>query len=472
MVALLLAAACAPWALLVACRGGLLATSLAVLAAGICTGHEFWHTSLAGLPVTLDRLAWCVLVGQTVLWRAKGWAKPQPWTVVECTLLLFAGYLSFSALSFGASAPNMDPKAICLFFYLLPVGMYWVMRQTPYTELQLRIAGMALGLFGCYLAFTAYAETHDRWSWVFPAYARSPAYVEFFGRGRGPLLNPIGNGLLMIACMTASLLTAFRCGKYLRIACLLAALVCLLGCYYTYTRSVWMGATAALGIVIWANAPSSWRRWLLACAVLGGGAIIVARWDSLMAFKRDKDLTAAETADSVLLRPILASIAMNMTADHPMFGVGLARYLAHNHAYAYEYENPLPLERGLPYVQHNLFLSLLVETGIIGLGLFVSLLAGWAVWAAWLWRRRDIPFHERQIGLFALAMLAAHGVNAMFHEVSLIPMVNMVMFSTLGLCMGSAVRCLRSLGRPECRIHSGGSLGWSTAIGAGAYVRR
>ena len=492
---LLACVACLPWTLHIVMRGGLAASLAAVLFSGVCLGHEFWHVNAGGAPVTLDRIAWGGLIAQTLLWRYKGWCVPRSWSIVEYGLTVFGGYLAWSTLAFGGGAPKMEPKAIFLFFYAMPLGMYWAARHISLTSQDWRRGGTLLGLFGAYLAFTAYCETHDRWNLVFPTYVRLASYVEFFGRGRGPLLNPIGNGLLLIACMTASMLAAigklreeyriipFTCDAgdgsnpsaaiYRRIKGLLhsaalftLALVCLIGCYYTYTRSVWMGACAAIGVVVWCNAPRSWRTVLVIGALLAGSGVVIAKWDSLMSFKRDKDLSEAETADSVLLRPILAAIAMNLSQDHPFFGVGLARYLAHNHAYAYEHENPLPLEKGLPYVQHNLFLSLLVETGVIGLSMYLLLLAGWLYLAYRLWSASHLPYHDRQAGLFTAAVLCAYLVNAMFHETSLIPMVNMFLFTMTGYSMGLVVKHAgaRETSHSEQEMLN---LGWSPPLQVG-----
>jgi hypothetical protein len=54
---------------------------------------------------------------------------------------------------------------------------------------------------------------------------------------------------------------------------------------------------------------------------------------------------------------------------------------------------------------------------------------GWS-----LWYSADLPLWQRQFGLFSLLMVVAYLVNGMFHEVSVIPMLNMLMFFIAGLC--------------------------------------
>jgi O-antigen ligase len=79
-------------------------------------------------------------------------------------------------------------------------------------------------------------------------------------------------------------------------------------------------------------------------------------------------------------------------------------------------------------VQHNVFLALVTETGVVGMGLFVALLAVWTR-AAWrLWRNLDAPPWARQLGLLFVAFMGVYLANGMFHDVSLISMINMYLF--------------------------------------------
>ena len=79
---------------------------------------------------------------------------------------------------------------------------------------------------------------------------------------------------------------------------------------------------------------------------------------------------------------------------------------------------------------------MLAETGLAGMGTFVALLAAWG-WHAWqLWRLPSVPDWARRQGLLFLAMLGCYLPNGMFHEVSLIPMVNMLLFFLAGLTEG------------------------------------
>ena len=60
------------------------------------------------------------------------------------------------------------------------------------------------------------------WALVFPSYIGSTEYVEFYGRGRGPLLNPAGSGILQGLCLLGMLMRwprVGRLGQLLILAC-------------------------------------------------------------------------------------------------------------------------------------------------------------------------------------------------------------------------------------------------------------
>ena len=74
--------------------------------------------------------------------------------------------------------------------------------------------------------------------------------------------------------------------------------------------------------------------------------VLATQWESLLTFKRDKELTAEATAESVKLRPILATIAWQIFCDHPLLGVGFGQYKEEHINYMADRSYDLPLEKG------------------------------------------------------------------------------------------------------------------------------
>jgi O-antigen ligase len=99
----------------------------------------------------------------------------------------------------------------------------------------------------------------------------------------------------------------------------------------------------------------------------------------------------------------------------------------------------------LPYVQHNAWLALLTETGLVGTGLFVLLLVFWIRNA---WRvRSDMnnPASIRQMGLLMLVLIGAYFPNAMFQDTNIIDGINLLLFTMAGIVSGLSAQPVSSI---------------------------
>ncbi|HUY33055.1 MAG TPA: O-antigen ligase family protein [Pirellulales bacterium] len=433
IVGLIAALSALVWGAALFCRGGLLAGCLAVLLAGTCFGAPFFSLPAGPVPLTSDRLLWVALLVQYLVWRRLGWAEPKPLGKAEYVMGALTAWLCVSTISHDWHVRGSQPAACLVFYYLMPLGLYWVARQSRLSEPALKAMFRCLAIFGVYLALTALAETEQAWSLVFPRYIASPSEVHFFGRGRGPFLNPVANGLVMTVCLAGLLMGWPRLGRWGQLAILPVSLIFALGIYATLTRCVWIGGVAALVIVVGLPMPRAWRAPLIVGSLLVVTAFGLTQWERMLAFKRDQALSEADTAESVRLRPILAAVAWNMFRDRPLAGCGFGHYRDEFVNYLADRSFDLPLEKARRYVQHNTFLALLTETGLIGASVFTTLLVIWGRGAWRLWHAPAAPPAIRQQGLLFLAFLAGYLPNAMFHDLSIIPMLNMLLFFLAGV---------------------------------------
>lgn len=420
------------WGVALLVRGGLVAGCLAVLVSGICFGYPWMQWKLGPIALTADRVLWVAMIGQYAVWRRLGLADPKPWRWADSALAALLFVLAASTMTHDWQSEEYRPLARLVFFYVLPAGLYWVSRQAPTDGRSIRLVLLSWWGLGVYLGATAVAEAMGWHQLVFPRYIVSPEYPEFLGRGRGPLLNPVGNGILMGTGLAAVMLTWPTSGRWGKLALLASAGIIAAGIGATLTRSVWMAGLATVVLVVGLAAPKTWRG-ALAIALVAAALVAAVCRDRLMAFERDRGLSARETAESVQLRPILAEIAWRMFRDQPLLGCGFGQYLNENRYYLADRTSQRPLEKAKPYVQHSLFLSLLVETGLLGAGLMMLVLGLWLRDAWRLWRAEHAPPFARQAALMFMALWVNYVVNGMFHEVSLIPMVNAAMFFGAGM---------------------------------------
>ncbi len=438
-VALMGGAAAIVWGAAVLLRGGLVAGCLAVLVCGIFFGYPWMHWKLGPIAWTTDRVLWVAVLAQYGIWRRLGLADPKPWRRADIALAAFLLVLGASTLTHDWRADEYQPVARLVFFYLLPAGLYWVARQAPIGSGNTRLVVLSWSVLGVYLAATAVAEATGQYTFVFPRYIASQEYPEFLGRGRGPLLNPVGNGILMGTGLAAVILGWPGAGRWGKLAVVASAGVIAAGLGATLTRSVWMAGAATGVLVVGLMAPKAWRG-ALAVGLVAAVLLAAACGQRMIAFQRDRGLSERETAESVQLRPILAEIAWRMFCDSPLVGCGFGQYLNENRYYLVDRTSERPLEKARPYVQHTLLLSLLVETGLLGAGLLLLVLGLWLRDAWHTWRADHAPPWARQGALLFMALWINYMVNGLFHEVSLIPMVNAVMFFGAGMNAGCAAR--------------------------------
>lgn len=387
------------------------------------------------VQISLDRVLWVALLGlAAVQWRLGKLSLPVINRIDVCLLILTA-YLFWSSRGGDLVLSRVDPTARWLFYIFIPVTVYYVVRITPFRSRDSWWMLHAIIALGIYLSFTAVCEVKGWHALVYPKYILDPEVWMFLGRGRGPLLNPAGNGFVIGVAMSA--VAALFVGSDRRTKAIYAAIgvILLCGCYATLTRSCWLGVGGAVAIVGMIHSP----RWLrvigLASVVLLAGAMSMGLKDELLALKRDKKLSAADAAKSVELRPLLAAVAWEMFKDKPLTGHGYGQYLQHHDKYHNSREYGLPLDSVRAYSHHNVFFAFLVDSGLIGLTLYcVSLLT----LAGYGWRMASdgaLPIERRRVGLFMIAVLACYFPNAMFHNMTIIPMVQLFLLSVGGMAV-------------------------------------
>ena len=87
----------------------------------------------------------------------------------------------------------------------MPAAVYWIARQSPLDKRN--VIGMFAGvaILEVYLIATALAEGSGQLWAVFPQYIALPQH-QFFGRARGPFLNPAAMGIYLTAGLAAALM--------------------------------------------------------------------------------------------------------------------------------------------------------------------------------------------------------------------------------------------------------------------------
>lgn len=426
-------------------RAEVYSASAFVLIIGTVVGPLFFGFDLA-IALSFDRLLLVIiyLVVAYRMWRGKLEVLPSLYRI-DFLLFFFCFWLLFQSIGVDPGEKQQPSTSRWLTFIAIPLAMYWLGRLFPKQELNSKGFSYFLVALGLYLGVTGIFEVTGQYSLVFPTYVADTSYWEFLGRARGPLLNPTANGTLLTTCLAAAGSMLFSVQHRFRPVMIAICGIILIGCVATLTRSVWMGCILTIGIGVLVFARQFAMGLVMLFIALGMLAVTIGPSTNLLAIKRDKHLSAADAAESVTLRPLLAVVAWEMFKDSPVIGHGYGGYVVTSAPYHDSTEHELPLDNVRAYIQHNVFLSILVDGGLFALLPFVIWI-GWTFWIAWrMATNRSRNPAIRHVAFATVGFICAYCVNGMFHDVSLMPMMNNYLFF-LG---GVMVNCARAA---ECNI--------------------
>ncbi len=228
----------------------------------------------------------------------------------------------------------------------------------------------ALVAFGGYLGLTAIFEAVGPHALVFPSYILDPSYGYHAARARGPFVEATANGIgLYVSAVAAAVALASWKGRRRKALAAAVLVACALGALLTLTRSVWVASVVATVLTL-AIVPGL-RRFLLPSAI-GLSALVLLALIAVPGLQS----SVQERRDSkrpVWERENVNAAALNMVSKRPLLGYGLGTFNEENRDY-FKLLDRVPQIAVLNIAVHNVFLSLAVELGLIGAGLFVAAL--------------------------------------------------------------------------------------------------
>ncbi len=428
------------------------------LIAGCCLGYEFFHLSVGPIPATIDRIFWGAMMCLFGFFIYKNQIRLRPFNHLDLFVLGLLLFIAFSTFSHDWKYRGNEPMGRLLFFNLMPAGFYLVARNIKFEAKHFQQAFWLFSLFGIYLALTAIAEVRG-WSFlVWPRYIADPSEAEFFGRARGPMMNPVANGMAMMFALGSTLILWPNDTSKLKLRIYVASVSVLLtvGIVATMTRSVWLGLPVIFFALVWLPAPNRLRGGMAIAAMVILALGISLFGSKFNSFQRDKYVTASEMSESASLRPMLAFVAFKMFEDRPIMGCGFGQYTKYKRVYHLESGSGMPLQKVLVYMQHNIVLSYLTELGLIGVAFLLAITITSASMAFRIWRRflRGAPepdstgYFQFKFSTLMMVMVICWMTNGMFHDVSIIPMVGSFMYFLFGMINGTYEQtCLQA--RPD-----------------------
>ncbi len=425
------------WAIAVVRYHDILTGTAVFLVATSVFPPEFLSAKVGGLSATVDRVWLCALVGQFLYdsWNRR--ARIRDLTASDFWLFLFLAWLIFRTVTTPIGKELVGQPSTVMHLlngYLVPAFLFVLIRHSDIRPRTLWPAIAVLLFFGVYLSLTAVLEITKQWSLVFPQFIADPKLGIHFGRARGPMLQSVRLGMCLNLCL--ALLWTFPVWIYARerwvwlMAIGLTPLF-MLAILLTYTRSIWMGTAAIVIILLSTMLQGKTRTLILGALFMSAivGGLVVG--PSLVAFKRE--YSEAETLESTKMRGAFAYVSMQMFKDSPITGFGFNQFQVHNRPYLDDRTTNIRLESIRGYVHHNSFLSLVVDLGLIGAMLYtiaaISLIRN--CWVVWM--HPTASSYARSASVLSFCMIAVHGIQMAFHEVSFSSIENTILMMALGI---------------------------------------
>jgi O-antigen ligase len=252
------------------------------------------------------------------------------------------------------------------------------------------------------------------------------------------MLTSVTFGLYLGACLMCLWATSGRLRWPSRwVLPVLLSPLFLTSLYFSYTRSVWMGVAFGLLVILLLISQGRVRTLVatLACLAL---LMSVTDVNKLLSFKRDQE-SALDVKRSAEQRLSFAYVSWKIFQDYPLMGVGFGQFRQVKEPYLNDRTVDLPLYDIRRLIHHNTILSVLTETGLIGLGLFVAMLYGWGRHAWRLYRAEGSPPWARAQALLLLGVLVLYIQQLTFHELSYSTQDNCLVFLIAGMTLGIPV---------------------------------
>ena len=420
-----------------------------------------WLIKSPTLPnLSFDRVVWpLVLLVFFFKWR-QGQIRKLPFDWVEYSMLAVLVAIVASMYIHGSYATQLSSleyageeafrlNAVSKGF-LIPFSTYFLARRGIVTWEQRRLFFIGIAVITLYLALTGFAEVGGLRLLVFPKYIMDPNVGIHFGSARGPFVNSAYNGMAMAMALPI-LLWLFLSDRnpLIRYFSLGTGIATIGVLPFVFQRGAWLGAAAAL--VVMALAMSRQR-------VLVSGLVILVAATGWLAMP--EDLTARLEAkinkvETIEFRVMLAEFSWEIIQDHPLTGIGFNNFRQGLEDYGAGIG-------GDP--SHNTVLTLMVETGLLGLIPYLAIFAFLGFESLTLYLR--YPRYRPLIAVFWGAAMA-YGVRLVASELRYVIYPNGLIFIVAAIILEAVrqqhqVRLLQAAPRVVPEQHQQRSIGYAT----------
>jgi hypothetical protein len=395
-----------------------------------CLDEEFARLILPGFfNLTIPRVFLAVLILVFLAMVGVGRLRVRwAWPTSALMLLILACFTASAAVSGFKTASIVSVHYRLIGGYWFPFLLFFMLSHAIRYDRDVRRVLVFFFFLGLYLTFTGWAEHFKLWSLVWPGYISDPTKGIHWGRVRGPFLASPIMGLVMVYIFFNNLVLARNSGPVRRLACWAAAATVLPVVFWTQTRSVWLAM--ALGGMIWIGLARRGYYRIVGISLILAFLIAGAAYNWRNIASGQREVGGVASVEPIYVRLGLLLITWDIFKDYPATGVGFGHFRDVAPRYAHNPASPY-YRFASSAIEHNNFLSVLAECGVVGLILYVWLLVALVRASLRVYRRlppSGSDLVSRDLVVLYWILFVDFLVDAMFRETSVSPFANCLFF--------------------------------------------
>lgn len=390
------------------------------------------------LPIDTFWIAVAGVVGALVLWMDRNPDRPRGMDAIEWAMAVYLTWNVFSMISpheyiamreISAGSARIvtgEPVVVWRLIVtqmLLPLVLYRVGRSAFDRVAVVRALLWTILILAAYSAAMSIMQFSGPTELVWPRYiVDDPKYWS--GRAAGVFRQPVVNGWLLALGLAIAMLLLSRRSEptWRRWFAFVVAIACGCGIYLTHTRAAWLVGVVVL--IIGALIARGYRKGFIVAICLVA-SVVAANWSVFTS--SDRKAGGVGEVDELQDRLNTTQTALWAFTRKPVAGWGIGRFQAVNTYHHQQWAPDVPWIRGYGIVSHGNELGILAELGVIGLALWICVLALIIrrLWTAY----RTLPDHDlcgkplAVTAIMALASLICAGltVDARLFDFPMVP---------------------------------------------------
>jgi len=409
----------------------------------------YWRIIIPGawpdldIPRLMFVFLWLIFLLEVIL----GHRRLLPTGAIGTVMLIVMGAILLSMIMISHKRSTRP----LLNAYVIPYAMFAVSKNifTSRRAVDKFILWLSVPL-AFYFPMTSIFEHFRINSLLFPRYIGQPVVgdmeVDWGGRASGTFINPAVTGLAMVGIYVMALYSLSKMkSAFARTYAFVISAITPVGVFFTYTRSVYVAFAGSLLIL----AVCSKRLRLVSIILLVAmGLAVLGNWSNMTSANREQggvgDVTTAQS------RMVILYASLQMIRDSPIVGCGFDRFVKEGAPYVAEVRQTV-LGYKASWIaescnQHNQFVSIFTEIGLMGFAPFVIL---YVLILRLLWKARKVEAEEydREFVVMVWAVMAGYIAVIMFIEPRWYEFMNVLPFMLLGIISGGYERAMMRMRR-------------------------